>query len=185
MSERARMLAIALLATLLPWCATRERGLEAAIEIRVPASSAEGTLEIDRLELLPCPDVRGPIAELSLISIAQAHDQPTAIGPVALSTSDGAIASTIRMLPGSYCDVRVHFGNASSPALVTSMGRASERETVLRIVDESGADCRLLLTSAPDRASIRIELGAFSDLVAPDHALGQVIEGASATRLSN
>jgi hypothetical protein len=178
------MLWIALLATLLPWCATRERGLEAAIVIRMPASSAAGTLEIDRVELLPCPDVRGPIAELSLISTAYAHDQPTAMGPITMSTSDGAIASTIRMLPGSYCDVRVHFGNASSASLVTSMGRASERETVLRIVDESGADCRLLLAAAPDRASIRIELGAFSDLVTPSRALGQVIDGATATLVS-
>ncbi len=177
-------IAIALMATLLSFCAYRERGLEASIEVRVPATSAEGTLEIDRVELLPCPDASGPVATFSLVSIAYAHDQPTGMGPFTLSMPDGAFASTIRMLPGTYCDVRVHFGNASSASLITTMGEASERETVLRLQDENGADVRLSLATAPDRASIRIDLGAFTNDAAPNHALGQVIDGARATLLS-
>jgi len=177
-----RTIAIALMATLLSFCAYRERGLEASIEVRVPATSAQGSLEIDRIELLLCPD--GPVV-LSLVSVAYAHDQPTGVGPFTLTMPDGSFASTIRMLPGAYCDVRVHFGNASSASLITTMGEASERETVLRLEHESGAHARLSLASAPDRASIRIDLGAFTDDATPNHALGQVIDGAHATLLAN
>lgn len=178
---RRRSIVIALMATLLSFCAYRERGLEAAIEVRVPATSAQGSLEIDRIELLPCPD--GPVA-FSLVSVAYAHDQPTGMRPFTLSMPDGAFASTIRMLPGAYCDVRVHFGHASSASLITAAGEASERETVLRLEDESGADARLSLTTGPDRAAIRINLGAFTNDAAPNHALGQIIDGAHATLLS-
>lgn len=184
MSEGKRMLGALVLALVLPFCGYRERGLEVAIEVRAAEGTAAGTLEIDQVELLACPDVPAHVAALSLVSVARAHDTsaPT-MGPIVLAMPSDASAGVVRMLPGSYCDVRVHFGSPTSAALATAIGDATEREVVLRLVDETGTPTRLLLARAPDRASIRIDLGGFSADATPAHALSEVIDGAHATML--
>lgn len=188
MSDVRRILALASLALLLPFCGYRERGLEVALDVTVAPGCADGALDLERVELLPCPDVPPAAAlleELAPVRIAYAHDQASAMGPVLLMLPGDRATATLPMTPGSYCDVRVHFGSAARPALTRAAGEAAERETVLRLVDASGAPTRLLLSRAPDRAAIAIDLGAFSEDATPAAALGEIIAGARATLVTH
>ncbi len=184
MSDPRRFLAVLAALVLLPFCGYRERGLEVAIDMSAPSGCSAGTLDIERIELLPCPDVPVHVAlfdDLVSIHVARAHDLLDALGPMSLVLPTESMASTLRISPGSYCDVRLHFGGPTTPALSTVAGMAPEREAVLRLVDETGAPTRLLFATAPDRAEVSIALGAFSDADEPAHALSLLIDGASAT----
>lgn len=180
MSDVRRSLVLALAALSLTFCGVRARGLEVALEIHAPPCAAPMALDLETIELLPCPDTQARIASLAVISVAYAHTTSASAGPFVVAPADAPQIAVVRVPPGSYCDVRVHFGSASSPALAMADGTAAEREAVLRLCDASG-EARLDLATPPDRATVRIALGAVDDASTPAHALSEVIDGASAT----
>lgn len=178
--RRTTVLALALVT--LSFCGYRERGLEVALELGVPELPSGVTIDVERVELLACPDVPSRIAALSLVPVARAHDERApAMGPVVLSPSATRESATLAVRPGSYCDVRVDFGAEGVPALVAAAGDAGAREVVLRLVDERGVPTRLVLTTPPDHAAVRVELGTIDDVSAPAHALSELVDGATAT----
>ncbi|MFO0684177.1 MAG: hypothetical protein U0234_19145 [Sandaracinus sp.] len=169
---------------LLSFCGFRQPGLEVALDLSMPASSEAGSLLIERIELLPCPDAVPSPASASILfaSVARAHEVPTAIGPLALDTSGGRASALLPVPPGSYCDLRLHLGSPDAPALVVPSGSAAEREVVLRIVDDAGMPTRLVLARAPQRTTIAITLGAPTSLDSAPRMLSEIV-GAATARL--
>lgn len=177
-----RVLLAASALVLLSFCGFRQPGLEVALELAMPASNESGSLWISRVELLPCPDAVPYPASASLVfsSVAFAHDAATAVGPFALDTAGAQASATLRVPPGSYCDVRVHAGSADAPALVTESGFAAEREVVLRLVDETGAPTRLVFARAPERRTIVVTLGSVQRAEPAARMLSDIVGAASA-----
>lgn len=182
MSERRRIALAAALLVLLPFCGVREPGLEVALDFRGEPTGTSGTLTLAQVELLPCPDVdpRTAIRTLFSPAVARAHD-PMPTGEVMTLTfpsPEGALV--LQPAPGAYCDVRV-----TASGLTTATGTSAARELVLRLVDETGSPTRAILDRAPHRSEVRVQLGSFDASDAPDHALGRVLDAATATLITN
>jgi hypothetical protein len=192
MCERARLFVIAAgLCLGLSFCGYRASGLEVALSVAPAACGApscgHATLDLAVVELLACPDVppHVALAPLVLAGHARAHDGVgPAMGPTQLALPSGSASAVLAVPPGSYCDVRLHAGGPGTPALMTESGSAPEREVVLRLVDAGGAPTRLTLALAPDRAAVRVELGALDPSAPPARMLSQALTGAVARLVS-